>query len=269
MKKKVLTIVFVLLLYALQVCMAYAAEDMPRLIDAAGLLSEGEKTALLNELDEISERQRVDTIVITLESLEGASGAEYADDFYDYYEYGFGEEKDGILLLISMEERDWYISTKGYGITAVTDAGLDYISESMIDDLSEGRYAEAFMVFAELCDDFITQAETGKPYDIGNLPKEPFGFVLNLAITFGIGFIFSLIIMGRMRNRLKTVGRQPGAENYVKKNSMNLTKERDLFLYRHVDRREKADDHGANDSGGSETHTSSSGETHGGGGGKF
>ncbi len=37
-----------------------AAGDLPRLVDEAGLLSDSEKTALLHQLDEISERQQVD-----------------------------------------------------------------------------------------------------------------------------------------------------------------------------------------------------------------
>lgn len=269
MKKKIFTMFLMLFLSVLPVYTAYAAGDMPRLIDAADLLSDSEETDLLNELDEISERQQVDIVVVTLDSLEGASIVEYADDLYDYYEYGYGLGKDGILLLISMEERDWYISTKGYGITAVTDAGRAYMSEVFTDDLSSGYYAAAFTTFAELCDDFITQADAGQPYDVDNLPKGPFGFASHLAVTFGIGFVISLIVTGIMRSGLKTISSQSGADNYVKKDSMNLTKKNDLFLYRHIDRKEKPKDNDSNNSGGSSIHTSSSGETHGGGGGKF
>lgn len=267
MRKKCYTIVFALLLAVISGFPVFAADgDMSRLTDAADLLSDSEETDLLNLLDEISERQQADIVVVTVDSLEGESPQEYADDFYDYYGYGFGEDRDGILFLISMEERDWYISTTGYGITAVTDAGREYMSEQFTDDLKEGNYAQAFTTFARLCDDFITQAETGEPYDVGNLPKEPFGFVLNLVIALGVGFIFSLIVTGIMRSGLKSVGSKSVADDYVKNDSMKLTRETDLFLYEKVERRKKPKE---NDSGGSETHTSSSGTTHGGGGGKF
>ena len=97
----------------------------------------------------------------------------YADDFYDYNGYGYGENRDGILLLISMENRDYWISTYGYGMTAFTDAGLAYIQDQFLSDLSDGNYFESFTTFAELCDSFITQARTEKPYDTGNLPRPP------------------------------------------------------------------------------------------------
>lgn len=52
----------------------------------------------------------------------------------------------------------------------------------------------------------------------------------------------------------------------MKKESLNITEKRDLFLYRTVSRTAKPKNES---SGGSSTHTSSSGSTHGGGGGKF
>lgn len=272
MKKKLAAIFCVLFLSVISAFPVSAAGDLPRLTDDADLLSDSEEADLLRKLDEISERQQVDIVVVTVNSLNGVSPMVYADDFYDDHGYGFGSEGDGVLFLISMEERDWYISTKGYGITAITDAGREYMSEVFISDLSAGDYAAAFTTFAELCDDFVTQARTGAPYDVGNLPKGPFGFAGHFAVTFGAGFLIALIATGIMKGKLKTVRSQSSADNYVRKGSLRLTKEKDLFLYRNVSRREKPRDTGSGSSGssgGSRTHTSSSGARHGGGGGKF
>ncbi len=71
-----------------------------------------------------------------------------------------------------------------------------------------------------------------------------------------------------MKGQLKTVQSQSKADDYVKSGSMKLTKQNDLFLYKHVERREKPKESDRS-AGGSKTHTSSSGSTHGGGGGKF
>ncbi len=267
MKKRVFLILSAFILSVIPVFTVSAAEGAPRLIDEADLLSDSEESALLGSLDEISERQKMDIVVVTENSLEGKSAMEYADDFYDENGYGFGEGRDGILFLVSMEERDWHISTRGYGITTVTDAGREYMSGQLKEDLSGGEYAAAFMAFAGLCDDYITQARNGEPYDVGNLPKEPFWFGGCLGISLGIAFVISLIVTGVMKSKLKTVHSQSGADTYVKRGGLKLTKENDLFLYRHIDRREKPKEEES--AGGSDTHTSSSGATHGGGGGKF
>lgn len=241
-------------------------------MDQADLLTDSEESALSDRLDEISERHQFDVVVVTVDSLEGETAVVYADDFYDYNGYGFGDERDGILLLISMEERDWCISTTGYGITAFTDAGQAYISERFVTDLSVGDYAAAFTNFAVLCDAFITQADTGEPYDIDHLPQEPFDLVWNLAVALIIAFVISLIVTGIMRGQLKTMHSQSEADNYIKQGSMHLTRKNDLYLYRHVDRRKKAENNSSTRSGnpgGSQTHKSSSGTTHGGSSGKF
>lgn len=268
MSKK-LSVRFVLMLL-LVLCMAaavprvlaYAAESLPRLVDDADLLSAGEEKELLSGLDGISRKQQVDVVVVTVRSLEGKSAMDYADDFYDKNGYG----NDGILLLVSMEERDWWISTAGFGITAFTDAGLDYISEKFLPALSDGDYAGAFSTYAELCGAFIEQAKAGRPYDAGHLPKAPFHAGRSLLVALSCGFLAALVITSVMRGQLKTVRPRTEARDYVKKGSLQVARSRDLFLYRHIDRRKKPESSSA---GGSGTHRYSSGVSHGGRGGKF
>lgn len=55
--------------------------QLPRLVDRADLLSELEEEELEARLDEISERQQADVVVVTVNSLDGKSAQDYADDF--------------------------------------------------------------------------------------------------------------------------------------------------------------------------------------------
>ena len=266
MKRKLLSVLFAVVICfsaAIPVC---AEESLSRLMDNADLLTDSEETSLLSQLDNISENQEMDIVVVTTDSLEGYTPQEYADNVFDYCGYGIGENRDGLLLLVSIEDNDWHISTSGYAITAFTDAGREYMSEQFLPYLSDGEYYKAFSTYADLCDQFITQAKTDEPYDVGNLPKEPFKIWFNVLIALGIGFVFAIIVVLYMKSKLKSVRFQPAASSYVRNGSMNVTQSGDFFLYSHLDRRARPKD---NDSGGSSTHTSSSGSTHGGGGGKF
>ena len=240
---------------------------LPRLVDDADLLDTSEEEELENELDEISERQQFDVVVVTVNSLEGKTPQDYADDFYDYNGYGYGSDHDGVLLLVSMEDRDWYMSTTGYGITAITDAGREYISDQFVPYLSDGEYLEAFETYANLCDEFVTQADTGEAYDSGNMPKGEYAWVLYLGIAIPVGVLIALIIVECMRRQLKSVRMQNSAANYVKKGTMVIDGKYSHFLYAQTTRRIKPEP--SSSSSGSSTHVSSSGTTHGGGGGKF
>lgn len=268
MKKRITAIIFSVLLCLSAAIPSFAAEKSTRLKDTASLLSETERADLLYKLDEISERQQLDVTVATVNNFDGYNTVNAcADDIYDNSGYGFGSEKDGLLLLISIEDRDWAISTCGYAITVFTDAGIDYIGEKITPYLSDGDYAAAFSKYAELCDEFITQARNETPYDIENMPREPLSLIW-IPVSVIIGLIIALIAVGIMKSKLKTVRFKAAANSYLKNGSLNITDSSDLFLYHTVDRTAKPKDDD-NSSGGSSTHTSSSGTTHGGGSGKF
>jgi uncharacterized protein len=245
------------------------------LVDEAGLLTQAQADGLLKKLDEISERQKCDVAVVTVNSLDGKTSEAYADDFYDYNGYGMGSGYDGILLLISMEDRDWAITTHGFGIPAFTDAGQEYMVSQFRPYLSDGNYADAFSRFAELCDGFLTAAKAGNSYDIGNLPNsvKPFSlkaFLNTLPITIIVGIILSFIITSLMKSTLKSVRRQAAAKNYLRNGSLNITESRDVFLYTTVSKvKSKDSDSSSGSGGGSSTHSSSSGRSHGGSSGKF
>ena len=261
MKKRILATILALVLCLCMAIGAFATEPaVNRLVDGADLLTAEEEAALLGKLDEISVRQNMDVVIVTTNTLGGKTPMEYADDYYDYNGYG----TDGVLLLVSMEDRDWWISTSGYGITAFTDAGIEYIGEQFIWELGEGYYADAFNIFAQKCDEFITQARTGEPYDSHNLPEDPFDPVFWLIASLIVGFVIALIATGIMRAKLKSVRTKYEAADYVRPGSMKVTQATEFFLYRDVSRTPRP-----KSTNGSSTHTSSSGSSHGGGGGKF
>ena len=258
MKRKMISLLAILLVLTMIVLTVSAAS--PRLADEAGLLSNTECADIEKQLDNLSAQYDLDVVIVTTDSTGSRTPMEYADDYFDYNDYA----PDGVLLLVSMEEGDWWISTTGYGITAFTDAGIAYIGENIVPHLSDGEYGKAFTTFTELCDQFLSQAKMGDPFDTHNLPKEPFKLVRNVIVALVIGLVAAWFATGSMKAKLKTVHQQAKADDYIVSGSLQLTKSRDLFLYTHLDRREKP-----KSSSGSSTHTSSSGTTHGGGGGKF
>ena len=242
--------------------------EYERLTDSAGLLSEEEAQNILTKLDEVSERQKFDIVILTVDSLEGATATEYADDFFDYNDYGMGEDKSGILFLITMSERKRCISTHGEAIQIFTDAGQEYMTDNFGSYLSDGEYYEGFMKFADLCEKFIIQAQSGEPYDVENLPEETIPFYMIFLISLVVGFVIALIVTGVMRSRMKTVHMKPDAADYMKDGSLHINRSRDIFLYHQVTRTAKPKEESSG-GGGSSTHTSSSGETHGGSSGSF
>ncbi|MBR5336577.1 MAG: TPM domain-containing protein [Lachnospiraceae bacterium] len=262
--KRISVMVLAIMLMTVLSLPVFAASEYSRLQDSANLLSDSEKQAIESRLDKISEAHNVDVVLATFETMpQGYSDMEkLADDFYEVLGYGYGSSHDGVALVLVMDKKKWQISTEGYGITAFTDAGIQYIGEQVTSYIKESDYNKAFNTYCDLADDFITQAKAGHPVTKKTLPKAPFGLVKALIIAVVAGLVIAFIAVGGLSAQLKSVRFQASADFYTKQGSLNLTNQRDTFLFTTVSRTEKP-----KSSGGSSTHTSSSGRTHGGGGG--
>ena len=246
----------------------------PRLTDDADLLTSSEEKQLLAKLDEISERQQMDVIVVTTDSLEGKTAEAYADDFFDYNGFGYGPMGSGVLLLVSMEDRDWAISTSGDGIEAFTDAGQEYLSDSVVPYLSDGDYAGGFNAYADLCDQYITEWKSGEAYDNGNMPNDAEkkrAFRLSMIPGAGlIGFLMALARGKRKESAQKTVHHQMTALDYMVRDGMRVDVANDRFINATtMTRRIQKNKNTGGGGHGSSTHMGSSGHVHGGSSGKF
>ena len=280
--KRLLSVLMCLLLIGVTVLPVFAATN-PLVVDEADLMSDYEEQQLTATLEEISERQQFDIVAVTVDSTDGKSTMDFADDFYDYNDYGKGANHDGIILVISMEDRSYWISTTGYGITAITDYSIDVIEAEIVPYLSQGDYYEAYDRFAQLVDEMVTSAKNGSVYDYGNYygkydentldgyssdyssGSDTFGRVGAAVI---ISLIVSAIVVFSVKKSYKPVAFNRSAANYLNPGSLNVTNSYEHFLYNHVTMTKRAEESSSH-SGGSSIHTSSSGTSHGGGGGHF
>ena len=251
------------------------ANEYSRVLDYADVLSQEENDKLEAQFGEIANRQKVDIVICFANSLDGKKTADYTETLYEKHNYGYGENKDGIMLLVSFEEHDWYIATRGYAIHAFTDAGIQYIGNQIKGDLGDRNCYAAAEYFGQICDELISDAKNGNVYGepTGAIDDEDTGFVLPpptwILISIGAGLIVALVVVGSMKRKLKTVNLQAAANSYLKSGSLNITESNDIFLYSNVTRTAKPKNNDNNNGSGSSTHESSSGNTYGGGGGKF
>lgn len=282
--KKILPLFFVLiLLLSLPVRAA-----QPKVIDRAGLLTDAQAAELEESAQALAERYQMDVVILTVDSLGRKSAEAYADDYFDENGYGIGSSHSGILFLLSMEERDWAISTCGNAIRAVTDYGVESIFSSIASYLSDDRYYEAFSRYLQELERYFAAYESGSPihgntwdYD-GPGSYEPATsdesktlalprILLRLVIALAIGAAVAALVLTGLKKQMNTATRQSGAANYIVPGSYLLYRNQDRFLYSTTSRVRRAETSGSGSGGhsGSSTHHSSSGSSHGGGHGKF
>ena len=182
---------------------------------------------------------------------------------------------DGILLLLSMDTREWAISTYGNAIDIFTDSVQADITDSFLSYISDGDYFSGFNRFADLCDNQIAyyNENGGYSYDYG---KEPFGWFTAIGGSLLIGLVVGLIVALSLKSQLTSVKPQAMATAYTKPGSLRITDRQDMFLYHTITRTARPKETSSSGSrshssggGHSSTHTSSSGRSHGGSHGHF
>ena len=169
-KRLLVLLLSLTLLCSFALC-AFASSDIPAdrqkplLVDDADLLNDSQEAALLSLLEAKSDAVKADIAVVTVYGTDGQDLETYAYDYYDYNGYGQGEDNDGVLLMIDMEAREYWITTTGYCIEAITDYGLEKIENDFLAALSAGNYNGAFRTFASDCETLIAAAREGNIYD--------------------------------------------------------------------------------------------------------
>ena len=213
------------------------------------VIADEDLVELNKKLKNISKKHGCDVVICLTDSFGDKTPNEWADDYFDYARYGQGENYDGIALVIDTNSRQWAISTSGKCEHAVKESMQEDMMDEIASELHDDNYTEAFYKFTNVCDDQLEVA----------LKKTINHMLIDIIVGIVAGFIIAFAIMTYRKRQLKTVRHEPKAANYLKKGSMNLRSKNDYFLYSHIDKRKIDRD----------THTSSSGRSHGGSSGRF
>jgi uncharacterized protein len=217
------------------------AEDNLLVWDEAELLNETEVAQLNSKLESISKKYKAEIRVVTLSSMDGGDIDEFLEYLYDESGFGYGENHDGVLLVVCMDPREYRILSKGFAGKAITSGDIDAIGEAFKSDLSDGNYADAFDTFADKCEYYLDGHINGFPFNTGK----------NLLICLGIGLVVALIVTGIWKGQLKSVRKQSAANAYVKAGTMQITQSGDFFMYRNVTKTQKQSSSSSGSSGSS------------------
>lgn len=248
--KKSVTILLslaILLIFCLGMALPVSGAPLEQIYlrDNGDVLTDAEEARLSEKLEKVGRERECDIAVVTVRTLNGRNVQRYAHELYDIHGYGQGSDRDGILLLISVGDREYAFSVNGFAHRSLSEKALDRIEDDVVASLSEDRYAAAIDAFADNCDYLLGLARDGKSYN-------PFPWVI-LPISLVLGFLIALVSVNSMKNKLKTVRFAGNAANYVRRDSLVLRDSREIYLYSTVTKIPKPKNNGSgrSSSGGS------------------
>lgn len=235
-----------------------------RVEDAADLLTPEQEAALAQKLDEYSRKHDCDIVVITAKSLGSKTARLFAADYYETCGYNMS---GGMVMMVCPEARDYaFVGTgKCYSITNDSKV-IDHLKDVVVaDQLKYDHYNTAFNVFADKCDEFLTNVENGKPAYKKNLISTTFAAIGSAVV----GLVSGGSAAGGMASKLKSVRHKTGASDYVEKGSLRMVDQREIFLYTNVVKTEIPRDNDRSSGGSSGGFSSSSGSSWSGSSGKY
>ena len=142
---------------------------------------------------------------------------------YHTYTMGEGAERNGIMLLLSMEDRDFGLFRYGerteYAFTAY---GMEQLEASFLPQFGQGDWYGGFTGFLKACDLYLTQATTGDP-----VQKSPLG-AIGLMILGSL--LIAAVVILILRGQMKSVHKAAAANAYLT-GELKLTQNSDVFTH--------------------------------------
>lgn len=259
-----------------------------KVYDNAGILQDEDIEELQDMCVSAAKKIKLDLVIVTTNDVGGKNSEEYADDFYDYNDFGYDQGRSGILMLIDLENRNVWLSTKGIAIEYFNDDDIENTLDDIFLYMDGPDYGEACKEFVrsvkrhvyEVNDEYYsyvkpwfegdyTDYEEYRDSDeyTGNKEKNILSYPLvDLAIAVIVAFIVVLIMAYNQKSKMTANG-----STYINKNEFKIHSSRDMFLRTTVTKvkiEESSSGSSSHRSGGS-SHRSRSGSSHGGGGRKF
>lgn len=202
-----------------------AAADPPQsggsVSDFAGVLDAGDKARLESLADEVRRTTGAQIAVVSVKSVAPYGGLEeYAAALFNRWGIGRREKDDGVLLILTLEERDVRIET-GYGLEGALPDSLcgRILDREVLPELREGRYSTGLLRGAQAIAAVIAKENGLDPASLG-LEEETVnagenregqrGSALGNVIFITLSMVFFILIPLTFRRRRRGPGSRPG-----------------------------------------------------------
>lgn len=217
--------------------------------DDAGLLAADEEEALETECRRLFQTYGTGVYIVTTPNFGGGDIKDWQRRIFSQYDLGADSAGSGVMLAISMAERDWGLVGFGSAQEAFSTYARERLGSLILDDLSDGEFYEAFSGYLSIADDYLEAAENGKPYTEQHRYREGWRFPVIFGVSFLLSLGISVAVVMVWKKGMNTRVRQNGAMEYLKAGSFYLSNQSDLFLYHTVSRTKRPENDSSSGSG--------------------
>ncbi len=200
---------------------------MRYVFDVADMLSYDQWRELEDRAAEISETHNCGVYFAFVEDYTETG----ADDIYEaaYSAYhssklGMGEDRDGIIVVLSMKERDYAMFVYGeYGEYAFSEYGCEQLEGEFLSYFGNDDWYGGVSAYLEACDEYLTLADEGKPVRANAM----WGICLGVVLS----FMVSGAVCTKLKKKMVNVQEKTEANAYVTAGGLALTEQSDIYTH--------------------------------------
>ena len=201
---------------------------MNYVFDLRGMLSDGEREQMEDRAEDIALRRSCGIYTLFVEDFTAYG---YGDDPYTalYQIYhaeglGVGEDRNGVIIMLSMKERDYAMFVYGKNAEyAFNKYGQEQLEDAFLGYFGDNDWYGGVSHYLDTCDEYLTRAEEGKPVRKNTLPMYLIVVAASCAIS---GFICIML-----KWKMQTVHKKVEANEYVATGGLTLTKQYDRYTH--------------------------------------
>lgn len=239
MKKRISALLMALLLCAALCVPAWASDGiMNYVIDAEDVLHYEDWDGLEDLAADISQRHGCGVYIYFTEDYTYYGDGSPTDVAKLLYEHpaapmGEGEGMDGILLLLSLYERDWVLYVHGEKAEYAFGGAHDSLAKEFLPYFADDNWEGGFHAYLLACDEYLTRAEQGAPAQGGSTQDDtaPVSPVKSILTVVGISCLVALLICLALKGKMKTVRRKSEARKYTTGGGLHLTEKYDRYTH--------------------------------------
>lgn len=236
MKKRIFCLLAALMLL-LGLSMSASAYESAHVIDTEQLLSDEEGDALEARCQEMEDTFGCGVYIVTIDDYslyyEAGSIEDFTESVFLDLGLGAGEDQNGILLALSMAERDYDLCAHGMiGNRSFTDYGKGVLAERyFLSEFGSDNWYAGFDRYVDGCTEFLRMAAQDEPFDRDTDPErlEDIG-VLKWIVVIVVPLLTALVVCLVMKGKMKTARKQTHADAYIPQNGVRMLRQEDVYL---------------------------------------
>lgn len=222
------------------------SKQVSAISDNCGLLTAADIDSLNQKIQRVEQAHKVKIAISFVKSTNGQDIITASDNMRNKLP---SAPNGKIVLLVSMDNRHYEMATDNTMMKIITtEDGIPYLKKQIEPALHSGNYVGACNNFVDGVDSLMAYYETNHTSYVDPEAAEE-DFLIRAGASVVLALIAFFCIRSYLIRKMSNIRHAAEATDYLERNSVKLTDNRDMFLFQNISRTKKSRNRGGSSGG--------------------